>query len=216
LPESFKPNAIRLLITLKVAVPSFILGAAAAQPTPDDRHVDFAVPRTAITERRAHVTNEAGLSPAVPVAPVAATAFPATASLTTASPVTVPRVPAPGGKASRVTPPPSPRIAPSNVSPFIDLDRERQILDRAVVALSQGYGDAALAALDEHVKTFPNSQFARERAELLAQARFGSRRLTRAVISTPSNRYPNDQVSGPQKQLLKTDINGASPGESKK
>ena len=63
----------------------------------------------------------------------------------------------------------------------VDLSRERALVDRARSALARGDSSGALAAADEHRKTFPRGQLAEEREVVAIQALAGAGRAEEAA-----------------------------------
>jgi hypothetical protein len=104
-------------------------------------------------------------TPAVAPAPTAssAVAIPIAPSTIPIAPSIVPPVTTAPVVASR-SPEPVARAVPSAGD---GLARERTLIDRGRAALARGDGSAALLAIDEHARRFPNGALAEER-ELLA------------------------------------------------
>lgn len=167
-----------------------VLGGPSASPseTPTDttstalRAQSAPLPQSAPAAARGPSAAPSGSARrSVPAFEVGATAQPAPAG-TPVQPVRAapptPPAPAPFARDARVFPPHG---------------RERALLDRAQLALSERDAAAALAAIDEHAKRFPRGALAEERDALRIRAFLvaGKKGEARAAFVAFSKRFPS-------------------------
>lgn len=125
-----------------------------------------------------------------PTIPSAELPAPTTTTTTTtsssAAPIETTTALAPPSASASAPPTPTP------VLPAVDLERERVILEAAKVALARGDGDAALDAVHDHQKRFPDGALAEERDALEIQALVatGDRSAASARAARFRTKYP--------------------------
>jgi hypothetical protein len=129
--------------------------------------------------------------PAVPASatPGAISFLPPAASSSPPSQISAPLGPQPAASPAASVAPSTARSAPAGVG----LAGERTLLERARAALARDDADAALAALDEHARSFPHGALAEERELLAVRALTAAARTpeARARAARFRHAYPN-------------------------
>ena len=113
-----------------------------------------------------------------------------------ATPETPPAAPAPiVESAARPTPGPAPVAAPAPrpVRTNAGLNTEAALIERARTALTRGWTDSALAAIEQHSARFPEGQLLEEREALrvLATARAGKVEEAQQLANAFATRFPD-------------------------
>ncbi len=114
-----------------------------------------------------------------------------------AAPVLEPIEPAVNA-AKPITTTPRPRARVLDSTQASSLGRERALIERAHAALAKAESEAALAALDEHAREFPQGVFAEEREALdaIARCKGGQLELGRAHARAFLDQHPRAVLAG--------------------
>jgi hypothetical protein len=88
---------------------------------------------------------------------------------------------------------PARKEPPEGAGKDVSLGRERDLIERARMAIARGQGGAALEALDRHAKDFPRGRLVEEREALAVQALVQDGRLdgARARATLFRTRFPS-------------------------